>query len=149
MNTGLKLIVLVAIFVSGIGAGEPLSAQNQENNLAIIVKNIKEVKGNLIIKIWRNGNYMNYKPYKVVKVNISSKNDIVVNIKDLPVGECGISMFQDINGNDKLDKSWIGKPKEAIGFSNNAKPNFGPPDYGKVKFNFLGNEMIIIDLIQP
>lgn len=149
MNTGLKLIVLVALFVLGIGAGKPLCAQNQENNLAIIVKNIKVVRGNLIVKIWRNGNYMNFKPYKVVKVNISSKNDIVVNIKDLPVGECGISMFQDIDGNDKLDKSWIGKPKEAIGFSNNAKPNFGPPGYDKIKFNFSGNETTIIDLIQP
>ena len=149
MKTALKIIVLLAVFVFGIGAGKLLCAQNQENNLAIIVKNIKEVKGNLIVKIWRDGNYMNYKPYKVVKVNISSKDDLVVNIKDLPVGECGITMFQDINGNDKMDKSWGVKPKEAIGFSNNAKPNFGPPDYDKIKLNFSGNETITINLIQP
>lgn len=90
------------------------------------------------------------KPTKVW-VSIFSKADFLktpierkaVVIKDgtaslvfsLPPGEYALSTYHDVNGNNKLDRHFYGKPKEPYGFSNNVKPKFGPPKYDKCKFS--------------
>ncbi|MDD3044909.1 MAG: DUF2141 domain-containing protein, partial [Candidatus Delongbacteria bacterium] len=33
------------------------------------------------------------------------------------------------NSNEKLDKTWYGKPKEGFGISNNPRTKFGPPSF--------------------
>jgi uncharacterized protein (DUF2141 family) len=66
---------------------------------------------------------------------------------DLPPGDYAISAYQDINSNGKLDRYFIGKPKEPYGFSNNVKP-FGPPSYKECKFNLTSSpKLISISLI--
>jgi uncharacterized protein (DUF2141 family) len=38
------------------------------------------------------------------------------------------------NVNGEMDKNFIGYPTESFGFSNNAKPSMGPPDYKEAVF---------------
>lgn len=52
---------------------------------------------------------------------------------DFPAGEYAVSPYQDVSSNGKLDRYFIGKPKEPYGFSTNVKP-FGPPSYKDCKF---------------
>jgi uncharacterized protein (DUF2141 family) len=61
----------------------------------------------------------------------------------LPYGWYGISLYHDENSNGKMDKNAMGIPKEAYGFSNNAKGFFGKPSYKKVKFQLNSAEMQI------
>jgi uncharacterized protein (DUF2141 family) len=49
--------------------------------------------------------------------------------RELPYGEYAISVYQDGNGNGKLDTGLFGIPKEPFGFSNDPKLGFGPPKY--------------------
>jgi uncharacterized protein (DUF2141 family) len=63
---------------------------------------------------------------------IISGSKVIVEF-DLPPGEYAVSTYQDVNSNGKLDRCFIGKPKEPYGFSNNVKP-FGPPSYQDCKF---------------
>lgn len=66
---------------------------------------------------------------------------------DLPRGEYAVSTYHDVNSNGKLDRYFIGKPKEPYGFSNNIKP-FGPPSYEDCKFTFADSpKSISISLI--
>ncbi|TPV35350.1 DUF2141 domain-containing protein [Paucihalobacter ruber] len=76
----------------------------------------------------------------------ASGNKVIVEF-DLPQGEYAVSTYQDVNANGKLDRYFIGKPKEPYGFSNNVK-SFGPPSYKDCKFA-LANEpkTILISLI--
>jgi uncharacterized protein (DUF2141 family) len=64
---------------------------------------------------------------------------------NLPYGWYGISLYHDENRNGKMDKNMMGIPKEAYGFSNNAKGFFGKPDYKDVKFelNTLEKQIFI------
>lgn len=57
---------------------------------------------------------------------------------DLPPGEYAVSTYHDINSNDKLDRYFIGKPKEPYGFSNNVNP-FGKPSYKDCKFTLANS----------
>ena len=59
---------------------------------------------------------------------------------NLAYGGYGVSVFHDENANGKMDKNAMGIPKEAYGFSNNAKGFFGKPDYAKVKFELNSPE---------
>lgn len=66
---------------------------------------------------------------------------------NLPPGDYAVSTYQDINSNGKLDRYFIGKPKEPYGFSNNVKP-FGPPSYKDCNFNLTSTtKSISIKLI--
>ncbi len=77
---------------------------------------------------------------------IISGSKVIVEF-DLPPGEYAVSTYQDVNSNGKLDRYFIGKPKEPYGFSNNVKP-FGPPSYKDCKFNLTSSpKLISISLI--
>jgi uncharacterized protein (DUF2141 family) len=47
----------------------------------------------------------------------------------LPAGTYAMAIYFDANGNGKLDTNMVGMPAEAYGFSNEARGNFGPPDF--------------------
>lgn len=52
-----------------------------------------------------------------------------VAIGPLPPGRYAIRVFQDINGNGKVDTNLFGMPTEPIGFSNDAMGSMGPPSF--------------------
>lgn len=54
---------------------------------------------------------------------------ITVVLKDLPDGPLALSLFQDANGNHRLDMNAMGMPVEPFGFSNDAAGQFGPPRF--------------------
>jgi uncharacterized protein (DUF2141 family) len=58
---------------------------------------------------------------------------------DLPFGDYAVKIYQDENSNGKLDTSFVGFPKEAFGFSNDAMGRFGPPNFEQAKFEFTSN----------
>jgi uncharacterized protein (DUF2141 family) len=77
---------------------------------------------------------------------LSVKGDTVeVVFMDLAPGTYGISVFQDMNVNEKLDKNFLGIPKERFGFSNNARGSFGPPGFEDFSF-VVGDEPIVLDI---
>jgi uncharacterized protein (DUF2141 family) len=54
---------------------------------------------------------------------------ITVHFEDLPPGPYAAVAFQDINGNGKLDKNFLGIPKEPYGFSRGARGAAGAPKF--------------------
>tara|TARA_B110000444_G_scaffold259006_1_gene301487 strand:- start:778 stop:1314 length:537 start_codon:yes stop_codon:yes gene_type:complete len=56
----------------------------------------------------------------------------------LPHGEYAITLFVDFNGNKKIDKNFLGIPKEQYGFSNNAMGRMSPPSFEQAKFTVTG-----------
>src|SRR5258707_6551223 len=59
---------------------------------------------------------------------------------DLPAGVYAVSVFHDENMNQKLDKNFVGVPKEGYGASNNPKKKMGPPSFEETKFQLSGME---------
>jgi uncharacterized protein (DUF2141 family) len=76
----------------------------------------------------------------------SSGQSLVVHFKDLPPGEYAAVAFQDVNGNGKLDKNFIGMPTEPYGFSNAARGAAGPPKFSAaaVTLNPDGTTRIVL-----
>lgn len=59
---------------------------------------------------------------------------------DLPAGVYAVSVFHDENMNQKLDKNFVGVPKEGYGASNNPKKKTGPPSFEETKVQLSGSE---------
>jgi uncharacterized protein (DUF2141 family) len=53
-------------------------------------------------------------------------------------GVYAVSVFHDENMNQKLDKNFMGIPKEGYGASNNPKKKMGPPDFEETRFQLSG-----------
>jgi uncharacterized protein (DUF2141 family) len=58
-------------------------------------------------------------------------------------GDYAISAFQDENSNGKLDRNFIGLPKEGVGASNDAKGSFGPPKFDDARFSYKGGLQLL------
>jgi uncharacterized protein (DUF2141 family) len=61
----------------------------------------------------------------------------------LPDGVYAVSVFHDENMNEKLDKNFMGVPKEGYGASNNPKKKMGPPNFDEAKFQLGGTEQLV------
>jgi len=49
--------------------------------------------------------------------------------QDLPAGDYGVAAIHDENSNHKLDRNFVGIPKEGFGFANNPHVGFSAPAF--------------------
>lgn len=54
-----------------------------------------------------------------------------VTFADLPPGAYAVAAYQDVNGNQQLDRNWLGVPTEPYGFSHDARPGLSPVEFGE------------------
>jgi uncharacterized protein (DUF2141 family) len=104
MKTVRKLGVAVAI---SMFAGCMCYAQ--KGTVIISVKGIKEAKGNLMVGFGDKSN-----PQQMVyrMVPVTSANNVICTLKDVPVGFGGLYAYQDLNSNHQLDKDESQIPTE-------------------------------------
>lgn len=68
---------------------------------------------------------------------------------DLPQGTYAVSVYEDLNGNHKLDHNLLGIPREPVGASNNPPAHLGPPRFDECSFRVGGApQTISITLVQ-
>lgn len=72
-------------------------------------------------------------PAFAIVITVDSKS-ITWSETGLPFGEYAIAVYHDKNENGELDTNFLGIPKEAYGFSNNARGKFGPASWKDAKF---------------
>jgi uncharacterized protein (DUF2141 family) len=52
-----------------------------------------------------------------------------VMLPDVRAGRYAVQVYHDENGNGRLERGFMGIPKEGFALSNDAKPKFGPPRF--------------------
>ena len=72
--------------------------------------------------------------------------ETVLEVHNLPAGEYAVVVLHDENLNMKLDRNWLGKPKEQWGMSNNPHFAHSAPSFGSARFPFAGDEELHIAL---
>jgi uncharacterized protein (DUF2141 family) len=66
--------------------------------------------------------------------------ETVVQLSNIPPGDYGVMVYQDVNGNGRVDNNFIGIPREPYGFSRNAKPFLSKPGFDDVKLTVAPGE---------
>lgn len=79
---------------------------------------------------------------------LDAKHEALNKVLELPSGSYVFSIYQDRNGNDKLDTNLIGLPKEKFGFSNYNGKN-APGGFNKHKVEITeSNKTVTITLFK-
>ena len=69
---------------------------------------------------------------------------------ELPPGDYAVSVYEDLNGNHKLDHNILGIPREPVGASNNPARSVGPPLFSNCSFHLGATRQTIkVNIVRP
>lgn len=112
--------------------------------LTITVKNISEHVGTLKIGVYDEKNYMGT---TLASAEAQANKDEVTVTVTLPhAGKYAVAVYQDKNGNNKLDSNFMGIPNEPFGFSNLKSFPMGSPKFKTAAFDVEKDQKIIVPL---
>ncbi len=137
MNNFKKCIVLIAVLIfSGFSA-----------QIEVIIENIKTDNGTLYIALYKAGPDFPDKEKRLDGGPVEIKDKKAsIKFNNLLAGSYAISTHHDLNSNRKVDKNFLGMPKEPYGFSNNLYGPFGKPDYKKATISVRDDDSISIKI---
>lgn len=110
--------------------------------LIINISGQESTKGSVALAIFASEDGFPKDSAKAVYRDFHKLSDFPLKV-DLKDGDYAASIFHDQNNNKKLDTNFIGIPKEAFGFSNDAMGVMGPPSFQKAKFKVQSNNTLI------
>jgi len=118
-----------------------------QHDLSIEINNVKTSNGTINVAVYdASEGFLKFdRVYKADSV-IAQKGKTNIKLVGLPEGQYALAIFHDENGNNKLDKNWLGIPKEDIGFSNARMKTFGPPQFEECAFLLSEHSQIRISL---
>lgn len=138
------LLAACTLFLAGVGLGEPApTADDATGRVTVETVGYKKDKGDALISLANSRAVFesDKEVFRSAAVPVAGGKATAV-FDDLPYGEYAVKVFHDANQNRKLDFGMMG-PKEAYGFSNNARGTFGPPDYDETKFSFETGQLTV------
>ena len=144
MSSCAKFFVFFLLFLFNVSADEltiNLSGQTKEGVLSLAIYDNAEaynysVKGE---KRSEEGIFSGVETF----IELKESHEFIIN---LPEGVYAIALFVDANKNLKIDKNFLGIPKEQFGFSNNAMGKLSAPSFEQAKFKVEGNTLQNIKL---
>lgn len=126
----------------------PLEAQTTGTaTLTVHVTGARNAKGKIRAALFRDGKGFPNDASQAVHTQAADIDPQTLSAQvvfaDLRAGVYAVSVFHDENVNEKLDKNFMGVPKEGYGASNNPKKKMGPPNFDGAKFQLSGTEQSV------
>ena len=124
----------------------PALALAELSSVKVRVSNISQATGNVEITLFDSAESFLNEVYLQQSGMADEEGRFEVEFSGLPDGEYAVVVVHDANDNGKLDNGFLGFGGESYGYSNNAKPWFGRPDFEDVKFTVdQGERLVEID----
>lgn len=118
---------------------------SEGTTITVTVTNIPGVKGDLLIGLYSSAESFTDKPMKQsLKIPLTSREDLVACIPNVPPGTYSIAVIQDLNRNGVLDKNFFGMPKEPLAFSVIKKIPNGAPKFSECSFEVRGTPIALM-----
>jgi uncharacterized protein (DUF2141 family) len=136
------------LFIATLPAFTTVTSDTTTASLTVDVKGLTK-KGILYVGLYTPANKFAElsDSFKTVTISITNQTEVAATFTDLPPGEYAIAIYQDTNGNKKLDTNLFGYPKEPFGFSNNVKPKLSAPGFTDCRVTLSGNKRITINTL--
>ena len=136
MNFKIKFLILIQFIIINISADQltiKISGQTKAGILNLGIYNNAEAYDQSVQGEERSerGLFSGIDSY----IELKESHEFVIN---LPEGTYAIALFVDANENLKIDKNFLGIPKEQYGFSNNAMGKLSGPSFEQAKFQVKG-----------
>ena len=108
-------------------AGATTSATISAATLSVTIKNVANANGTVVVSICDKESFK--ADCALIQTEKAVLGPVVLNFKDVAPGKYAIKVFHDENENKKMDRNFLGIPKEGYGFSRDARGHRGPPDF--------------------
>lgn len=134
----------IALTIS-LASGQENSPDNKNYNITINIIGFNNDNGLIMLAMSNSKEKWNSNkdPFKSAKIKIQNKKTSTT-FNEIPEGLYAVKVFHDVNENEVLDTNFLGIPKEAYGFSNNARGSFGPAEWEDANFQLSGDLTITI-----
>lgn len=146
---GLAAALFLAVLPGGSRALEAQSVST--GTLIVHVTGMRNTKGNIRAALFMSAKGFPSDASQAVQTQAADidpkSRDAQIVFKDLRESVYAVSVFHDENMNQKLDKNFLGIPKEGYGASNNPRKRMGPPSFDEAKFELNGEQSIEIKLM--
>lgn len=109
------------------------------------IEGIKSDEGKIYIQVFKGEEAYKTDQQIAASVIEATKGDATISFDGLEAGEYVVRYFHDEDNDGELATNFVGIPTEGYGFSNAAKPNFGPPKYEDMKFQIDGEQAIVVN----
>ena len=144
MNFNIQFLILFQLIIINISADELIIKVSGQTNAGILnlgIYNNAEAYDQSVNGEERSekGVFSGIDSY----IELKESHEFIIN---LPEGTYAIALFIDANENLKIDKNFLGIPKEQYGFSNNAMGKLSGPSFEQAKFQVKGNAVQNIKL---
>ncbi len=160
LAVGLILLTLCAFTVAQqkntARSGDPSSAKTaagtaaKSYTLTIRVEDVNDKPGNIGVLVFSPSDLRGWPEDRTLALKDivvpAHPGTVTVTVPDLPAGEYGVALIHDVNQNHKIDKNFLGVPKEQWGMSNNPHATIKAPPFSKAKFTLDSDKEIQITL---
>jgi uncharacterized protein (DUF2141 family) len=100
------------------------------STVTVRIWGLRDDRGTIFVALYDNQRAFADKKRQRFGATVRPRNrGAAVVFDNVPPGKYAVAFFQDLNGNQKLDTSLFGVPKEAFGFSRDAMGKLGPPTF--------------------
>jgi uncharacterized protein (DUF2141 family) len=125
-----------------------IAAQTPTYTLTLVVEGMDSDVGNLGVLVFNNERgWAEDRTLALKDISVpAEKGTQTLRIPGLPPGNYAVALIHDLNKNHKLDKNWIGQPKEQWGMSNNPHATIKAPPIGKAMIELKADMEIRIIL---
>jgi len=142
MNKIFKLsLITAAIAITGcinvVSApnGAPAATENVSavpGSLVVQIDGFEKQEGQVSVALFDEAGYKGGAPVRGQNADVIAQS-VTLNFENLPAGEYGIKLYQDVDGNGQMNTNAFGIPSEPFAFSNNAQGVMGPAKWDAAK----------------
>ncbi len=112
--------------------------QTHASTVQITVTNVRNNQGQVLVALCTQADFLH--PRCAFHGHAPAlPGAVTLTIPNVPAGTYAAQAFHDENNNGRLDRTLLGLPREAMGFSNNAPLRLGPPSFATAAFPVSGD----------
>lgn len=141
----MKKTLPVFLLLSALTA--PASAEQapaSAGTIEVCIDNIRSSDGTVGIALFNTKKGFPDKNSTAIKgKSVPAGKQCIVHFENVPYGTYAVSVLHDENGNGRMDKGFLGIPKEGFGTSNNPKLKMGPPSFSESRFDLAQEKMTL------
>jgi len=141
-------IILFSMLASVLSFGQSTTpaVTTKTYQLTVVIPNVSHREGTLHIGLANDEKTFTAESFKTQTLSVPASGAVQVMFDGLPGGKYAVRIFQDLNGNDKMDFNGQ-MPGEPFGFSN-ITMLMGPPRYSDAAFDLNENKVIDVAMME-
>ncbi len=122
------------------------AATTKTYQLTVVIPNVSHREGTLHVGLANDEKTFTGESFKTQTLSVPASGAVTVAFDGLPEGKYAVRIFQDLNGNKKMDFNGQ-MPGEPFGFSN-ITMLMGPPSYSDASFDLNENKVIDVAMME-